>query len=169
MNRPELMAYDYRLHEALLLQAYGRMRESGELARIFDDSLHPLSDFMHFFGHDIAVVFAENPQPEGIWFLAWIRNFRKRIADLSVWVSPEHRHSKACLFAMETVLDRTLKLYASVIGFTTTDLIPLHAKLGYSHVGTIPSGIEVVALTQQAFKPRLLGSEDTWARQSDLG
>jgi L-amino acid N-acyltransferase YncA len=132
---------------------YGRMKLSGDLETVFDRSLWTLTDFLHFFKAECALVFCDDSN--GIWFAAWMRQTRAAIVELSVWVRPECRYRKETLLAMETVCARALKLYATIIGLSRIELLSMHQRLGYRHVGTIAEGVELFALTAETFKPRL--------------
>lgn len=148
-----LTAYNHEMHEGALLEMYGRMKLLGDLDRIFDRSLWSLTDFLHFFKMDCALVFCDDE--DGIWFAAWMRQSRASIVELSVWVRPDRRCGKRCLLAMETVCARALGLYGTVIGLSRIELLSIHERLGYRHVGQIAEGVELFALTQTTFTPRL--------------
>lgn len=148
-----LLAYNYEAHEGLVIQMYGRMLVDGELSTIFDRSLWAMTDFLHFFKNECALVFCDDQN--GIWFAAWMRQTRATIVELSVWIRPDRRRSKTALLAMETVCARALKLYSTVIGLSRIELLSTHERLGYRHVGTIAEGLELFALTETTFAPRL--------------
>ena len=152
-NEAHLIAYNYELHEGLVFQMYGRMLADGDLSTIFDRSLWTITDYLHFFKDECALVFLDDH--DGIWFAAWMRQTRATIVELSVWVRRDKRFAKATLLAMETTCARALRLYSTVIGISRIELLSIHEKLGYRHVGTIADGVELFALTQATFTPRL--------------
>jgi hypothetical protein len=152
-HQAPLVAYSYEAHEGLVIQMYGRMLADGDLALIHSGPRWTLTDFLHYFARECALVFLDDK--DGIWFAAWMLQTRPSIVELSVWVRKDKRFAKAMLLAMETVCARALRLYSTVIGISRIELLSIHRRLGYRHVGTIADGVELFALTQATFTPRL--------------
>ena len=146
-----LTAYVVEEHEAKVIGLWVKMKENGDLDRVFHGSITTLTAFLWHFSHECGLVFQDDA--DGIWFAAWLKPTHPKVVELSVWVRGDRRHTRAALLAMETVCARALKLYSTVIGLSRTELLSMHQRLGYRHVGTIVDNLELFALTREGFKP----------------
>ena len=140
--------------DLLMAQWWLRMRDDGDLAKVFLRSAHTLSGFWDCWRNVDLMLEVDD---KGIYIAMWMEYYMGT-GILGLYVRPDKRHSigaiRNVLRLYKYIFDAGLK---TVIGITKQEtLLPMHERLGYTVLGMVPGiyGGEdgyIVTLTAEDF------------------
>ena len=145
-------------HDALVLGWWHTLVTTGDLARTFMASLHPVGAFLAFWrSPDRPLLFRADAR--GLWFAGWFEPMMAG-ASAGLWARADYRLTRVGLSAVETFLATGLARWPVLIGVTKQEkLLRAHTRLGYTVLGEVPHLWDgerawVVVLTSAGFDKR---------------
>lgn len=122
--------------DLLLAQLWARMREDGDLDKIFSDPAYPLSAFFRALAPPQETIYAFDSS--GITMIVWFERFSAGTF-LSAYFRPDKRKCRETDELFRRVLKSGVAAYTTIVNLTWQErLTPIHLAMGYTLDGRIP-------------------------------
>lgn len=123
-------------NDLLLVDWWRRLRDAGELDKVFTSSFETLSFFLRSF-HPPTSLFFTVEKDEHISLAVWVRPAMGS-AFFNLWINKEHRKSKSSYRALLLAYRIVFQCYDTVLGVTKQEkLLRIHVKAGYTVIGKL--------------------------------
>jgi hypothetical protein len=159
----ELQAFLYsaQSHEdALLLKWWLELNETNDLTNLLFDDVHRLQPFLSLFTPPTHLLYATNGNSEidnAAWFVPANLMYPTETAYGAMWCNTQTRGKHRQLAFADLAYSLAFEVFDAIVGTTWQEKqLPVHRKLGYNIVGSIPNihgkeRIYIVHLTREDF------------------